>query len=296
MSTIPAPLLAYLQSGGTCLAYGLLLRRPDGALFGFTGADVPLQLDVTPWGHAGATAQLFTHTQGLAVSSIASSAGFEVDNLELTTLDDGSLFTRDDVLTERWTGSAFRLFRYRWDVPAPTIADDVHVLMRGTLGQLVLGDNTVRVELRHLAQRLQQPVGIVSTRTCRSRLGAVGVGECNKDLTAFTHAGLVVTSVDAGGQQFTATAATQAADYFGEGIVTFTTGANAGTRHKVRSFAGGVFTLTLPAVLPVAVGDTFTAVAGCRKRLAEDCRDKFGNVLNFQGEPHRPTLDDLVTT
>jgi len=37
-------------------------------------------------------------------------------------------------------------------------------------------------------------------------------------------------------------------------------------------------------------------VAGCRKRLDEDCRLKFDNVLNFQGEPHRPTVDAITET
>lgn len=82
-------------------------------------------------------------------------------------------------------------------------------------------------------------------------------------------------------------------DYYGEGIVTWNTGDNAGVSQKVRTFEAGVFTLILPMVLDIQVGDTFTAIAGCRKRLA-DCRDKFDNVVNFQGEPHRPTVDDLV--
>lgn len=66
-------------------------------------------------------------------------------------------------------------------------------------------------------------------------------------------------------------------------MLTFTTGANAGLSQKVRSHAaGGALTLVLPMVMTVAVGDQFSIVAGCRKRLLEDCRDKFGNVLNFR--------------
>lgn len=294
MKTLPATLLAHNATGYTRTAFALLLAREDGTLLGFTSADVPFDMDVTPWGLAD-DSLTFTATQGLAVSNIVATAGLEVDNLELTTLDDGTVFTHDDVRAGRWRGTRFWLFKYRLDVATPAIGTDVDVRMAGTLGEVTLGDATVTVELRGLAQRLQQPVGIVSSKTCRSRLGATGLGQCNKDLTAFTHA-LTVTAV-ASSQQFTASAATQAADYFGEGLVTFNTGALAGTTHKVRDFAaGGVFTLTLPAALAIAVGDTFTAVAGCRKRLTEDCKTKFSNVVNFQGEPHRPTTDDLTTT
>lgn len=287
---MPAALQAYMQASGTALAWALLLQRPDGTLYGFTSADVPLVLDLTAWGHPAETAFEFTHLQGLDVSSIATTAGFEVDNLELTTLDDGSLFTRDDILAGRWANTRYRLFRYRWDAAPVTIADWVHVRQRGTLGQITPGQTTIRAELRGLTQRLQQPVGIVSTKTCQVRLGSE---KCKVGLVPFTTTGLTVTAV-ASAQQFTAAAATQAADWFGEGTVTWLTGDNAGISHKVRTFEAGVFTLVLPAVLPVQVGDTFAAVAGCRQRL-DDCRDKFANVLNFQGDPHRPTTDDLVT-
>lgn len=298
MKTIPVALQAHYDTGATSLASAILIQRADGALFGFTSAASPLTLDLSPWasavwGLAAETAFVFNEQQGLDVSSIVTTSGFNVDNLELTTLDDGTLFDRDDLQAGRWRNAAFRLFRYRWDVATPTIADDVETMMRGTFGEITIGENTFNIELRGIAQKLQQPVGIVSQKTCRARLGESGTGKCNKDITAFTFA-LTVTGVTDKGT-FAASAATQAADYFGEGIITWGTGNNAGVSQKVRTFEAGVFTLILPMVLDIQVGDTFTAVAGCRKRLMEDCKDKFNNVVNFQGEPHRPTIDDLVT-
>jgi uncharacterized phage protein (TIGR02218 family) len=54
-----------------------------------------------------------------------------------------------------------------------------------------------------------------------------------------------------------------------------------------------VFTLSLPMLSAISAGHTFSVIAGCQKRL-EDCRDKFSNVLNFQGEPHLPGIDQLT--
>jgi hypothetical protein len=45
----------------------------------------------------------------------------------------------------------------------------------------------------------------------------------------------------------------------------------------------------------IQIGDTFSAVAGCQKRLAEDCGTKFSNVVNFGGEPHLPGIDALTS-
>lgn len=291
MKTIPAALQAHYDSGSLCVASALLIRRQDGKVFAFTSHDLPLVMDVSPWGVDEAE-QVFDCAQGLNVSGIVSTAGFNVDNLEITTLDDGTLFVREEVLAGMWQNAEFWLFRYRWDVLLPTIANDVEVLMRGWLGEITLGTSTLTVELRGLKQKLQQSVGMVSQKTCRSRLGAVGLGQCNKDLSTFTHSAAITAVTDK--RTFTIDAA-MLDDYLGEGMVTWTSGANKGLSQKVRTHtAAGVVTLVMPMVLPIAVGDQLTVVAGCRKRLMEDCKAKFGNVLNFQGEPHRPSPDQLT--
>lgn len=293
MKTIPAALQAHYDSGYTSLAYAIVIVRADGQIYAFTSHDRDFTLDLTPWGIAAA-AQVFDAGQGFDASTFVSTAGFETDNAEITTLDDGTLFDRDDILAGTWNGAEFRIFRYRHDVAAPTIADDVETMMRGWFGELTMNANTITVELRGLAQKLQQAVGIVSTKTCRARLGSTtGPNKCLKDLTAFTHTGTVTGVTDK--RTFVASAMAQADDYFGEGLVTWLTGDNAGVTQKVRTFTtGGNFVLSLPMVLDIQVGDTFSAVAGCRKRLMEDCKTKFNNVLNFQGEPHRPTPDELL--
>lgn len=308
MKSIPAALQAHYDSGSLCVASALLIRRQDGKVFAFTSHDLPLVMDVSPWGVDEAE-QVFDCAQGLDVSGIVSTAGFNVDNLEITTLDDGSLFVREEVLAGMWQNAEFWLFRYRWDVLLPTIANDVEVLMRGWLGEITLGTSTLTVELRGLKQKLQQSVGMVSQKTCRSRLGAVGLGQCNRDLSDHTHA-VVVTAVTDKRSFVIAQLPVQppgdplpplvqppafADDYLGEGMITWASGANKGLSQKVRTHtAAGVVTLVLPMVLPIAVGDQLTVVAGCRKRLMEDCKAKFGNVLNFQAEPHRPSPDELT--
>ena len=87
MKSIPAALQAHYNSGGLCVAPALLIHRQDGKVFAFTGRDVPLVMDVAPWGIDEAE-QVFDCTQGLDVSGIVSTAGFNVDNLEITTLDE----------------------------------------------------------------------------------------------------------------------------------------------------------------------------------------------------------------
>lgn len=56
---------------------------------------------------------------------------------------------------------------------------------------------------------------------------------------------------------------TQPAGYFTQGVVTCVTGNNAGLSQTVKLHASGVLTLMVPWLMPVASGDTFTAIKGC---------------------------------
>ncbi len=282
MKTIPVALAADLALDCTTLAHALKITREDGEIFGFTSADSDVDISGVTYASGG-----------LAVSQIVTAAGTDVGNLELTTLHDGTVFTTADILGGAWRNAAFILFRYNWVTPA----NGVENLLAGTLGEVEIRQNDLTVELRDLRQYFGQPVGSASSKNCRARLGSTDKnagGLCRKDVSGapFTVSG-TLTAVSSN-LTFTDSARAEASDYFGEGLLTWTGGNNEGLSAKVRSFASGVFTLALPMFSTVQVGDTYTVTAGCRKRLAEDCFGKFDNAVNFQGEPHRPYIDELT--
>lgn len=287
MKTLPAALAAHYATGATTTAYALRVTRTDGEVFGFTSATESATIDGV----------LYDATQGLDISSIVTSAGFAVDNLELTTLDDGTLFTATDVLGGRWQNAAFLIFRYNW----ASVDDGSEPIMAGTVGNVELRRGSIVAELRGLQQYLQQPIGNVTTRTCRARFADFPSANQNNlcRLTAadYTETGEVtaVTSRQVFTVDFGSLSPSPPEDYFGEGVLTWTSGTHQGLRVKVKSYtAAGVVGLMLPLPADPEVGATFEIVAGCRKRLQEDCRDKFDNVLNFQGEPHLPGVDFLT--
>lgn len=275
--TIPAPLLANYASDTPTTAYGLRITRADAEVYGWTSADVDATIDAVQYRAA----------PGLDVASWATSAGLAVGNTELTVLADDTIITRADIMAGRWNNAAFYLFRYNWASPS----DGVEPISAGFLGELRPKAGAYVAELRDLRQYLQQPVGAASTKTCRARLGDA---MCGVNLGPWTETG-TVTSVTSK-QVFADSSRTEADDYFGEGILTWTGGLNDGLSQKVKTYASDTFTLSLPMIFDVQVGDTYSVVAGCRKRLDEDCASKFSNELNFQGEPHRPTVDDLTSS
>lgn len=272
-SPMSPELLAHYQSGHTTIATGLRIERADGEVFAFTSAD-----------HS-ATIEGVRHLAGpgLDISALSTQAGTSVDNLELTVFPDEELLTRPSFLAGLWAGARFTLFEYNW----ADLTMGVHTLKRGWLGQPKINQGAFTIELRSLRQALQQQIGAYTTQTCRARLGDA---RCGVDLAPLTHA----TTVTAVADLYNLTGnAVQADDYYAEGSIAFTSGGNQGVARKVKAYTSGAFVLALPLPFPPEVGDNFTAIAGCRKRL-NDCRDTFSNVLNFQGEPHSPGIDALT--
>lgn len=284
MKSLPAALAAHVATRETTLATALKITRTDGQVFGFTTHDVD---DVV-------SSVTYSANPGLDVTDIIIDASGAVGNLELRTLHDGTTFTTAEVLGGVWRNAAFVIFRYNW----ADLAGGIDTLLAGTLGEVELKQNSVVAELRDLRQYLQQPVGSLSSKTCRYRLGSTDKnngGLCLKDISGapFTMP-FTVTSVTSA-SVFRDSARTEAADWFGEGEILWLTGNNAGISKKVKTYdADGTFTLALPLLSAIQVGDTGTAIVGCRKRLEEDCRDKFDNVLNFGAEPHRQGINDVT--
>jgi uncharacterized phage protein (TIGR02218 family) len=111
-------------------------------------------------------------------------------------------------------------------------------------------------------------------------------------------AGVTVTgsiSSISGVYTFTDTSRSEASGYFAYGTVTFTSGANQNIAREIKRFDAKTFTSFQPWPYPIAVGDSYSAVAGCDKTLAS-CIGTFNNAVNFRGEPHVPGTDAMLET
>ena len=107
-------------------------------------------------------------------------------------------------------------------------------------------------------------------------------------------------------QTFLDAAFTDDTNYFRFGVCTFTSGDNNGLSMDVKSNNNtGTFVLKFAMPFDIALGDTFTVSAGCNHLLklpgdewgtayTGDCRAKFDNVANFDGEPEIPGADKIL--
>lgn len=282
MRSIPSPLVTHLALGTTTLAEAIYIERGDGEIFGYTTHDIADTIDGVE----------YKADPGLIVQNIVTTAGAEVGNLEITTLNDGSVFTTADIFGGVWKNAEFLIFRYNFKA----LTDGVIPLLAGNFGEVRVMQSTVVAELHDLRRFLQHSVGLVSQKLCPYRFGSTTKptgGLCLVDLGPLTVTGTLTGATS--NQVFRDSSRAEAADYFGNGEITFTSGPNAGQRMLIKSYAAdGTFTTILPFWGTVASSHTYEAIPGCRHRLEEDCRDKWDNVLNFGGDPHRKGLNDLT--
>jgi uncharacterized phage protein (TIGR02218 family) len=277
MKTLDAGLAAHYAQPTTTVCDCLKLEPEGEPAQGLTSLDRPITVDGV------------TYQPGLNMGAIEHQSGLAVDNTTWTLLPRDALLLQADLLAGRWDNLKWTHLRVNFMDPT-----QFEIVNRGTTGSSSTTQSAWTIQARTLKQALQQEVVAYTSKTCRYRLGstAMPAGLCMVALAPFTFTGSVtgVTST----RVFTDTAQAQADDYFVEGSVLFTSGGNAGYERKCKAFASGQFTLATPFPFAIEVGDGFTAVAGCRKRLMEDCKAKFDNVLNFGGEPHIVGTDALT--
>lgn len=243
----------------------------------------------------GATVRLTHYPTDLTMSNAAvyaSFAGYDFSGYEaVSSMAPGAVdlqgilgvagISREAIASGVYDNARCYLFATSWTAPI----EDEEPLVASIFGKATLIDDAFVIEEMALIDALNQPISETYGATCPKSFGGTEFAGCKKVVSAGT--GTVTAVTDR--YTFTDTVRTEADDYFGAGLLTWTSGNNAGLPAiEVKTFASDVFTLHQATLYPIQIGDAYSVTPGCRKRL-EDCRDKWNNVLNFEGFTRIPT-------
>lgn len=192
--------------------------------------------------------------------------------------------TADVIASGVFDGARCYLFSTNFTAPV----EDEEPIVCSVLGKVTLEDDKYRVEEMALIDALNQSVGRTYKSQCDKVFGGQEVGGCKIDLAPLTVTGTITSVTSA--SLFADSSRAEADDYFALGAIVFTSGLNVGIKaEEIKVFtAGGIIQTYEPFYNMPAIGDTYSLIPGCRKRL-EDCRDKWNNVINFGGFPTIPT-------
>ncbi len=270
-------LLNHLQTGLTTTCRCWAITRADGTEYGFTDHDRDLSFD----------GLAFRASTGLTAAAIEQATGLSIDNTEAMGALSDAAIREEDIEAGRFDGAEVRAWLVNW-------ADTEQRMLqfRGSIGELRRAGGAFHAELRGLTDMLNRPLGRIYQKPCTAVLGD---GTCKVDTDApGLWAEAEISGLEGSASLRLRGAETQGSGWFERGRLDVLTGSAAGLWAAVKQdrHASGGRTVVLWSGIGggLAVGDRVRLTAGCDKRMST-CRNKFSNIMNFQGFPDLPSED-----
>ncbi|WP_010214798.1 DUF2163 domain-containing protein [Sphingomonas sp. PAMC 26621] len=265
--------MSFLEGTLTTMALCWRVERCDGIAIGLTDHDRDLLID----------GLVHRAAPGMRPSAIRRSDGLDVDTMDIAGALTSSAITAADLVAGRWDGARVVLFAADWSGADPTLVP----LGAGTIGAVETRQDGFTAELRGASAGLDRPVVELTSAECRADLGDA---RCRVALAGRRR---MVRVVAAEGQDITVDALEPTGNAYGGGLLRWIGGANSGLQGAIAASDGARVTLRREPALPVLVGDLVELIEGCDKSIAT-CAARFGNAVNFRGEPYLPGIDLLT--
>ncbi len=197
---------------------------------------------------------------GYQFSGQASESGMAPGVMDLDGIAGLAGIDRDQIVSGVFDGARVYAFATTWLTPT----EDEEPLGVAIMGKTTTKDDRYTTELMMLVDALNQTVGLSYTPGCPKTFGGQEYAGCMIDLAPLTVTG-TITAVTSN-SVFRDDTRSEDPDYFGEGTIAFTSGANAGLKPlEIKTYVGvnskSISAITKAASAVVTVG-THTFVVG----------------------------------
>ena len=264
----------WMEGPLTSVAYGWRLERADGVTLGFTSHDADVQ-------HDGI---LLHASPGMRPTMVSQSTGLDTDGLDVSGALTSDIIRADDLAAGRWNNAYLEIFLFDWTSPS----SGKRVLASGELGAVSFTDDAFEAELVGLQSRLDKAVAPQTSPSCRARFCDAACG-LNRERFRY-----VARISEADDNRLSLAGPVLVADgAFAYGELRWLSGPNCGLIMKIVQNVGADIFMHSPPFHAARAGDMIELMEGCDKLLST-CATRFGNGINFRGEPYLPG-NDLLT-
>lgn len=257
----------------TQLSTCILITKVLGSPVGLTDHNTNLTIDGV----------IYYSDGGVSPANTSAKSDMSLDTSEIVSLFSANSITKEQVLKWGLDNAKVRVFLVnRGDLTR------TYTLKDGYIGLVGLKNNMYSLEVVGKAAKLTHQVGRTYSPSCDTKLFS---SRCGLDVLLFNKSATVSSIVNK--ITFNITIAfNTASGYFAGGKLTWNTGQNSGVVIEIKNdteVSPGNRSLEIFSEVPytISVGDTMTITPGCDKSLTA-CREKFNNLVNFQGQPHVP--------
>lgn len=254
----------------TVATFWRVLRR-DGVTLGFATHDRDLWFDDV----------LHRAAPGLTPSAIRRSADLQPDSAEVEGALSHEAITSADLRIGRYDGARILIGLVDWETLERA------VIYRGAIEGLAEEAGRFTAELASRKAELQLDPVPRTSPTCRAEFCGPG---CALSGARFDHLA-ILTHHDLADDAVTFDLAVPAANFVG-GTLRWLDGSSAGLRAVVAGVSGEALILDQPLDTVLPAGIPAILREGCDRTLTT-CAARFGNALNFQGEPFLPGNDQV---
>lgn len=276
MKSASSPLIALLNGSDPFLKADLYTwTMIDGSVLRTTDCDVGLVAN----GHT-----FPSDNPSMSRTKVTTNIGVEVDSIDITIMP----YDAQTIFGMSWQAAA----RLGYFDGAQVLVETAYIQSGAVVGTLHVFQGQISdvvPERTMITATVKSPLELLAQNFPRNVyqsicLHTVYDAGCGVTKASFTTTGTVGSGST---QTLVKTAAPSPTDFYDQGVITFTSGANNGLRRTVKAYGGTGYGLILPLPVAPASGDTFSIFAGCDKTLAT-CRSKFSNPSNFRGFPWIP--------
>ncbi len=263
---------AFQAAGLDTVATFWRIYRRDGMTLGFTAHDRDLRFDGI----------LHRAAPGMVPSAIRRTADLSDDSAEMSGVLSHASITAADLALGRFDDATLQVGVVDW-----RNVGDTMLLYTGHIGSVEVGGTSFTADLTSAKAALDHDLIPQTSPTCRAQFCGLGCG-----LSAPAHGvERIVESVDRAANAVRFADIDREAFVFGH--VRWLDGAHTGLFGQIVD--AGDAGLILDTALPpdIAPGDRAALQEGCDHTLAT-CHARFGNAVNFQGEPFLPGNDLLA--
>lgn len=179
---------------------------------------------------------------GYQFSGHASEANMSPGVMDLDGVAGIAGISRSEIVSGVFDNARVYAFATTWTNPT----EDEEPLGVAIMGKTTLKDKRYTAELMMLVDALNQTVGDTHVGKCNKRFGGQEYAGCMVDLAPLTVTGTITSVLDNG--EFRDDTLTDLNDYFGEGLISFNTGANAGLKPMEIKAYRGVYSALITAI------------------------------------------------
>lgn len=287
--TSPGALAALLNAGGPLNKADLYtLTLVNGAVYRWSGSDLVLTGGGNTWGLG----------PGLERTKVKFTVGISVDSMTVTLTDIAGTTINGQALIPfiragGLYGARLQVDKAFWG-PADTAPVGALLWFPGRVADMVCDRYSAQLTIKSDLELLDVMVPLeVYQQGC---LNTLYDPRCGLARATYSIPGAATAASDSRRITINIGLLGGYTGYFDLGVITFTSGANAGISRTVKTHVGGSsggITVLQPWPFAWAAGDTFTAYPGCDKTQAT-CTAKFNNLPHFRGQPYIPVPETVT--